>query len=128
MHPEKYLGSETPVFKSGLELKFMRYADLCPVVVNWAYETKTIQYMDMSSKPPKMRTYFIDFVIWCRTKTGTKKIWVEIKNSKETELPKNPSTRDKLLFLKNKSKWDAATKLAAQNGCAFKIITEKQLS
>lgn len=122
---EKYIGLENPEYKSKLELKFMRYLDKSNKVVWWKYEPNYIYYMDMSSKPPVKRKYFIDFTF--KTIDG-KIFWVEIKSSKEVSKPKNNNPRDMQIWLKNTSKWKAAKLLAESQGYNFKIITEKQLS
>ena len=129
MHPEKFVGQYQPIFKSFLEYKFMLWADKNPNVVSWGYESFPIKYLDSSSMPPKVRNYYIDFVILAKDEEGKfKKIWVEIKHSSEVKKPKNAKNiQDNLTWLKNQCKWKAATQLAASRGCSFVVLTEKQL-
>jgi hypothetical protein len=126
---EKYSGEYPPIFKSRLEHRFMRYCDMNRGIVCWQYESVHIKYFDKSSNPPKLRNYFIDFVIWVPDgKGGTRKIWVEVKHSSEVKRPVNESkTRNVLTWMKNQSKWEQAQKTARLNGAVFKVITEKQL-
>jgi hypothetical protein len=65
-HPEKFKGNYIPVYKSSLELKFMRYCDRNPQILMWDYEGLHIKYKDRSEKPEKIRDYHIDFVIYVR--------------------------------------------------------------
>ena len=127
-HPEKFKGRYRPVYKSSLELKFMRYCDRNPAIVLWDYEGLHIKYLDRSQKPEKVRDYHIDFVIYARTKDGIKKIWVEIKQSSEVRKPLNESdARSWRTWVKNQCKWKQAAATARQNGAGFKVITEEQL-
>lgn len=129
LNRKKFLGESLPVFKSNLERKFMLYADRNPNIIAVSYEGFHINYIDTTSSPPKPRKYYIDFILYVRTPTGTpRKIWVEVKMSKEVKKPtrsKNPM--DMQIWLKNQCKWNAAIKLARQRGVDFKIITDKEL-
>ena len=108
---------------------FMRYCDRNPAIVRWSYEGLSIKYLDKSKKPEKVRNYHIDFIVFAKTSTGIKKIWVEVKQSSEVQKPINESdTRSNLLWIKNQCKWRQAKITALQNNAEFKIITEKQLS
>lgn len=128
-HPEKYVGSEKPVYKSALELKFMMYVDRNPAIVSWGYEGTTIKYFDRASG--KVRRYFIDFSIIVKVGPVRKTIWVEIKPDSETHAPKGRSRNDvkaQMTWMTNQSKWEAAKKLAKSKGYEFHVITEKQLN
>lgn len=128
-HPEKFCGTELPIYKSNLERMFMQYADKNPAIIQWGYENCFIKYLDRSTNPAKVRRYFIDFV--CKIKIGNiiKTVWIEIKQSDEVNPPrKNSSPKTILTWIKNTSKWDAARQLAKSKGYDFKILTEKELS
>ena len=76
-----------------------------------------------------MRNYHIDFVAIVKTKNGLQKLWIEVKQDRETRKPTNESDlRSMKIWLKNKSKWEWAERTAKQNNAIFKIITEKQLN
>ena len=127
-HPEKFKGRYLPVYKSALELKFMRYCDRNPKIVMWDYEGLRIKYLDRSEKPEKVRTYHVDFVIYAQTPEGLRKIWVEIKQSSEVRKPLNESdVRSWKTWLKNQCKWKQARATAARNNANFQVITEEQL-
>lgn len=113
-HPEKNLkGSKYIVFKSKLEAMFIKFLDTSPDVMKWDYENpmNTIQYYDPVQQ--KQRRYFIDFVMWVRSGTCIREIWVEIKSSGETVPPKkgrntivyNESLRT---YATNLAKWKTA--------------------
>jgi len=126
MHPEKFAGNYTPIYKSGLEQRMMMYLDRNPMILSWSYEPMPIKYFDRSTN--KVRRYYIDFVALARTNTGTKKIWIEVKDRREAEKPKNPNNiKENLTWLKNQSKWDAARRLAKSKGYEFVVITNDQL-
>lgn len=128
-HPEKYTGEKPIVYKSGLELAFMKYADRNPMILQWGYENATpIKYLDHSTSPSKVRRYYVDFV--CRVNVGgrVKTVWIEIKSSQETRKPKKgQSPKTITTWIKNTCKWQAARMLAESKGYEFKILTEKEL-
>ncbi len=129
IHREKYQGQYDPIFKSNLERKMMMFLDRSPNVISWSYEKFSIKYIDKSSKPERLRNYYIDFVAVVKTKNGPQKVWIEVKQSSETRKPVNESDiRSMKIWLKNQSKWQQAEKTARQNGAVFKIITESQLN
>ncbi len=125
-HPEKFTGNYVPIFKSSLEYRFMLYADRNPNVIAWGYETFPIKYLDTTTG--KIRNYYLDFVLLMKTPLGTRKVWVEVKDSRETHKPRSlKNIRDNLIWEKNQCKWKAAFSLARQRGCDFKILTEREL-
>lgn len=128
IHKEKYIGQYDPIFKSNLERKMMLFLDKSPNVISWSYEKFSIKYIDKSSRPEKLRDYYIDFIAVVKTSNGPQKLWIEVKQLKETKKPKNQNDiRSMKLWLKNQSKWQQAEQTAKQNGAIFKIITEAQL-
>jgi len=129
IHPEKYIGSSGQiVFKSGLEQKMMRYLDRNPNIVKWAYEKFSIKYQDMTSRPPKTRNYYIDFVAYIKDgHGGLRQIWIEVKSSKEVTEPKKEKVIEHNTWIKNQCKWKSAQLIAESRGCKFKVITEKEL-
>ena len=129
IHPEKFKGKYNPVYKSALELRFMRYCDRNPKIVLWDYEGLHIKYLDKSEKPEKVRNYHIDFVIYAQTNDGIKKVWVEIKPQSEVDKPVSESdVRGWKTWVKNQCKWKQAKATAARNNADFRVITEVQLS
>lgn len=127
-HPEKYVGTEKPIYKSHLELQFMMYVDRNPNIVSWGYEGTTIKYYDRARG--RVRRYYIDFSIVVKAGPVHKTIWVEIKPESETHPPKGKSRTDsraQMTWMTNQSKWEAAAKLAKAKGYEFHVITEKQL-
>lgn len=139
INKEKYIGKLPINFKSGYELKFMQYCDLCKNILKWGYETHIIEYLDFLNKSgdnePILRRYFIDFYVeFYNTKENIiKKYLIEIKSSNEVKIPKRAKTPEKLLerqkiFIKNIEKWKAATNYCKQHNMEFIILTEKELN
>lgn len=116
-------------FKSELERLFMTYADKNPAIVSWGYEKTVVKYLDQSSRPAKVRRYYIDFVCKVRVGSALRTIWVEIKPSCETRKPgRNASPKTILTWIKNTCKWQCARQLAKSRGYEFHVLTEKELS
>ena len=60
---------------------------------------------------------------------------IEVKPSRQCVPPKKPTgrktrsyMRESFEYIRNKAKWQAATRYCKDNGAEFKIITEKDLS
>lgn len=126
LHPEKYVAeNKTIIYKSSLEQRFMLYLDKNPMIKAWAYEPTSIKYLDVTTN--KVRRYYIDFMVVVKGNPD-KVFYCEVKSKKETQKPKNSKNiKDNLLYLKNLSKWKAATVHCQSKGYEFKIITEDQL-
>lgn len=128
---DKCLNKEC-IFRSGLELKFMRWCDSNPNVIEWGSECVVVKYFDPIKK--RDRSYHIDNYVKLKEGENIKKYLVEIKPHKQTMEPKSTRGKSKknLLYEKmcwetNSSKWDSARKFARKNGMEFIIITEKEL-
>lgn len=128
-HPEKFLGTETPEYKSELERSFMRYADGNPAIVQWGYESRVVKYLDQSCSPAKVRRYYVDFVCRVRVGSAVKTVWVEIKPYCETVKPKSTASPKTIrTWIKNTCKWQSARMLAKSKNAEFKILTEHELA
>lgn len=128
-HPEKYIGTELPMCRSGWEFTFCSFLDNNPSVKKWGSECFAISYYDNTMH--KTRKYFIDFYF---EKTDGSKYVIEIKPLKETKPPRQSKNKAKKTMLyeatqweRNQCKWKSAIQWCKQRGFIFKIITEKEL-
>ena len=127
-HPEKYKGHGQIVFKSLLEAKMMFYLDNNPKCTAWWAEPFSIAYFDKSTN--KRRQYFIDFVAEIQTEGVVKETyWIETKNIGETRPPSGKYMTHAMLestktYIKNLSKWKAASEAAKRHGAKFLVITD----
>jgi hypothetical protein len=128
----KYLGREDPVYRSGWELKFFRWADENPNVVEWASESVIIPYV--SPLDHKVHRYYTDGVVAVREGSGViRKYIIEIKPSAQTVLPVKGKKRMSTMvyetarYAQNQAKWEAAKKWCDKHGYKFLILTEKEL-
>ena len=119
-------------FKSGLELKAIKYFDMNKFVNKFSLEPFAIKYYKPTSG--KFHRYFVDFFVEFE---NNQKFLVEIKSSGETIEPKKPSKKTQKAILNyqkalqtyivNQAKWKAATEFAESNNMRFIILTEKEL-
>ena len=127
----KYIGKGDPVYRSGWELKFFRWADDNPNVVEWASEAVIIPYM--SPLDNKVHRYYTDGIIAINEGTSIKKYIIEIKPSMQTKLPIKGRKRHSTMvyetarYAQNQAKWEAAKKWCDKHGYSFLILTEKEL-
>ena len=131
---KKYRGDHKGIiYRSLWELRFMRYCDETPSILEWASEELIIPYR--SPVDGKKHRYFPDF--WLKVKTAEgeiKESVIEIKPKIQTKPPKKRSkvTRKYLREVKtwgiNEAKWKAAEAFCKDRDWSFKIITEKDLT
>lgn len=127
----KYIGKEDPVYRSGWELKFFRWADDNPNVVEWASEAVIIPYV--SPIDHRVHRYYTDGVVAIRENNNIKKYIIEIKPFTQTILPTKGRKRASTVmyetarYAQNQAKWDAAKKWCEKHGYSFLILTEKEL-
>jgi hypothetical protein len=110
----------------------MRWCDLSANVLSYSSEETVIPYRCGTDN--RLHRYFVDFKIKVRNKEEDIKVYlVEVKPSTQTVPPKFPGKQTKryltesMTFIKNQSKWKAATEYCKDRGWEFKIITEKEL-
>ena len=130
---QKYRGDpRNIIYRSSWELKFMKYCDSRPNVLEWASEECVIPYR--SPIDNKIHRYFVDFYAKIQEADGTiTKYLIEIKPSKQTVPPKKPQTQTKSYiyevteYVKNQAKWKAAKEFCDDRMWKFKILTESEL-
>jgi len=128
----KYKGSKDPVYRSGWELKFFKFCDGNPNVLEWTSEGIIIPYV--SPVDNKVHRYFVDNMVYIKEGEVKKRYLIEIKPSKQTVPPteskrKKKSTMiyEQVTYAQNRAKWAAAMDYAKKHNMEFKIITEKEL-
>lgn len=130
----KYRGSFPIVYRSGLELKVMRWFDDNSNVISWGSESVVIPYY--SPIDEKTHRYFVDFVVNLKTKEGNvKKLLIEVKPFKQTIKPvlspyKKPTTLiyENRQYILNQVKWETAREWAKKKGYEFLVLTEKNIN
>jgi hypothetical protein len=145
INPGKWRGNiNRIIYRSSWELKFAKWADLNPKVLEVSSEEVIIPYFNPFKKSGKggPARYFVDF--WIKYKIGNGKIreaLIEVKPYKNTIQPvltKTPKGRvtekrkrayNEALktYIINMSKWKAAKAHAEANNMFFFIFTEREL-
>lgn len=133
VYKEKYKGNNHNVtYRSGWELKVMRFLDHNPNVVEWSSEETIIPYQNPLTG--RVSRYFVDFYAKMKDKNGNvKKFLIEVKPHSQTVPPVQKNRKTKSLiyqqaeYVKNQAKWQAAAQWCNQKNYSFVILTEKQL-
>jgi len=137
-NPDKYMGDvNNIIYRSGWELRYMRFLDSSSSIKKWCSEPFYIPYI--SEVDDCKHRYFPDFLVYTREGHG---YIVEVKPLRETKPPRKTSRKDTYLeerkrryretkrwvtWRTNKSKWGAAEAFCQRNGLQFKLVTEKSL-
>jgi len=133
-YPEKYKGnSGNIIYRSSWELKFMRWCDTNPNILEWGSEEFFIPYFDPTAN--KVRKYFPDFFVKIKDNIGRiKKYVVEVKPKRQTVPPTSTPKRktkgwvnEVKTYIINEAKWKAAKEFCEDRSLVFKIITEDDL-
>ena len=131
--PKKYRGDYTNIiYRSLWELKFMKYCDSNPNILEWGSEEVIVPYR--SPIDNRYHRYFPDFYIKVKESTGTiKRMIIEIKPQKQCIEPKvqKKKTRSYVYqvceYAKNQAKWEAAKEFCEDRQWEFKVLTENEL-
>jgi hypothetical protein len=136
-HPEKYRGDvKNIVFRSGWELRVMRWLDNNSSILAWSSEEIVIPYKSPLDDPKEMkvRRYFPDFFVEAIGNDGkVKKILIEVKPVAQTKQPTTTKRKTKryltevMTWEQNQAKWQAATKYCEAKGWTFRIMTEHDI-
>jgi hypothetical protein len=126
---EKYVGDPSNVvYRSMWERQAFKWVENNPNIVKWSSEEVVIPYK--CATDGRMHRYFMD--LYFMTKSGDEYI-IEIKPKKETSPPKVPKRKTKryiqeaMTYVKNDSKWRAASSFARARGWRFEIWHEDKL-
>jgi hypothetical protein len=133
LNPAKYKGDITTViYRSLWELRFMKWCDQSPSIIEWGSETVIIPYVSPVDK--KVHRYFVDFYIKVKSKNNTtEKFLIEIKPEKFTKPPEIPKKKTKRFIDEvfqygvNEAKWKAAFEFCTDRNMKFLVLTEKDL-
>ncbi len=126
-NPDKYMGNDFPIYRSGIELKFFKFCDLNENVKKWGSENVKIPYFDTIKK--KNRLYYIDNYVEILEGKEIKKYIIEIKDIKATKKPvakrgKKKATllHEQLTWTNNNDKWRQAQRYAKKYGAEFLLL------
>jgi len=130
-NPEKLIGYDVPIYRSGIELEFMKWLDFNEKVVRWSSEGVTVKYYDPIKK--KNRLYFTDNYVEILENGNLKKYLIELKDYKETKKPDNNGKKKKAALLieqctwvTNNAKWKYAMKYCEDNDMEFLLLAHSK--
>jgi hypothetical protein len=127
INPEKYVGKNTPHYRSSWEHSVMRMLDSNPAILKWASESIHINYKNPFTN--KNTIYVPDFFVLYIDANNKQhaELW-EVKPSKETTLEAaGRSKKAQAAAILNQFKWQACQAYCKANGLQFRILTEKDL-
>lgn len=123
-NPEKYIGTNSPTYRSSWEFAFMRFCDEHTSVTQWASEAIKIPYRHPFTG--KYTVYVPDFFIAYADASGKQRVEIiEVKPANHTLKEKLGRSRaNQAHFVINQAKWGAARAWAKQKGIIFRVINE----
>jgi len=126
-HPEKYVGTKVPTYRSSWEWSFMNFCDNNPHIMKWASEAIQIPYKDPLTG--RQTIYVPDFFIQYLDKSGRMLVeLIEIKPASQTILERVGKNKyNQQQFVKNQAKWTAANIWCKQQGIKFRILNENDI-
>jgi len=126
-HPEKYVGTKIPTYRSSWEWSFMNFCDTNPSIVKWASEAIQIPYRDPLTE--RQTVYVPDFFIqYVDKKNRILTELIEIKPASQTILERVGKNKyNQAQYVKNQAKWKAATLWCGQQGIKFRVLNENDI-
>lgn len=125
-NPEKYIGDVSNIVCRSLwERNICKFCDINESIIKWSSEEIVIPYLSPIDK--KQHNYYPDFLIQFKNHEGLKTWMVEVKPKKQTILKENASKQEKMIWIINNAKWEAAKRFCDKNKMEFKVITEKEI-
>jgi hypothetical protein len=126
-HPEKYVGTKSPTYRSSWEWTFMNFCDNNKSVLKWASEAIQIPYRDPLTG--RQTVYVPDFFIqYADKKNRIITELIEIKPASQTILERVGKNKyNQAQFVKNQAKWKAANAWCQQQGLKFRILNENDI-
>jgi hypothetical protein len=135
INKDKYKGNELPIFRSSWEMRFARFIDIHPDILEWTSEEPLIPYFNPNTGTTW--NYHPDFLVKIKDATrqrGFRIELIEIKPKSQTTPPivtkrKKQATilHEHQAWVMNSAKWVAAKRYCLEHGYIFKILTEEHL-
>jgi hypothetical protein len=123
---KKYVGDiDKIVCRSLWERRVCRFLDENKNILKWSSEEIVIPYTSPLDK--KIHNYYPDFLVQFTDGKNIKCWMIEVKPKKQTMLKENASKKEKITWIINNAKWEAAKKYCQTNNMEFKILTEQEL-
>ena len=129
----KYIGVQTPVYRSSWELKFFQWCDKNINVLEWGSESTIVPYV--SPLDNRVHRYYVDGAVALKEGNEVVRYLVEIKPYKQTQPPVESKRKkqktiiyEKTTYAINQAKWQAAEKFAKKRNMQFIILTENELN
>lgn len=128
LNKDKFVGTHA-VYRSGLELRFMRFCDNNPNILKWGSENVVVPYI--SPVDGRAHRYFVDNFVVIKEGNRIGKYLIEIKPSKQTIPPTTKYKKrehliyEQSMYAVNQAKWTAAKEYCKRKGLEFLILTEK---
>jgi hypothetical protein len=126
-HPEKYVGTKVPIYRSSWEHTFMNFCDTNKSIQKWASEAVQIPYKDPLTN--RQTVYVPDFFIQYVDKQGRILTeLIEIKPASQTLLERVGKNKyNQAQFVKNQAKWASAQLWCKQQGIKFRVLNENDI-
>ena len=126
-HPEKYVGTKQPTYRSSWEWSFMNFCDSNKSIMKWASEAVQIPYRDPLTN--RQTVYVPDFFIQYQDKFGRILTeLIEIKPASQSILERVGKNKyNQAQFVKNQAKWKAANAWCQQQGLKFRVLNEQDI-
>jgi len=126
-HPEKYVGTKIPTYRSSWEFTFMNFCDTNKSILKWASEAVQIPYRDPLTG--RHTVYVPDFFIQYIDKAGRMLTeLIEIKPASQTILERVGKNKyNQAQFVKNQAKWASANLWCKQQGIKFRVLNENDI-
>lgn len=135
-HPEKLIGYYDVklgvIYRSGLELRFIKLLDSSPKCIRWSYENDELIISYFNPVKQKMCNYYPDFYVeMIGNSNKLKKFLIEIKSQKDTEKPDREKYKTKKAYLYqlsisavNEAKRKAAVEFCKNKDMTYEYITD----
>jgi hypothetical protein len=123
---KKYIGDPNNIVCRSLwERRVCKFLDENKNILKWSSEEIVIPYL--SPIDQKMHNYYPDFLVQFNDGSKVKTWLLEVKPSKQLVLKENSSKKEKITWIVNTAKWEAAKNYSLKNNMEFKILTEKEI-
>lgn len=130
-NPEKYMGAGAIVYRSGWELRLMKWLDGHPSVVLWNSEGLVVPYL--SPVDNRQHRYYVDFLAKMVLKDGSVKTYaIEVKPKAQCLPPRKNRNKERMIvevstYVVNQAKWAHAKAHCDKLGIAFLVLNENDL-